>query len=200
MIRNFLVYATVAVGTFLSACKNLDATDRQSLFKENKIMIPTKKFSAQVVGMVWLNPFHRKDYPTEWQVLWAMDLIKPNIDDDMLRKKPEVYSKVQYVSLIADGSNGKTSKINYHLGYQYELIGLLHDNYYADPNYFYNVHDVKRKKYWRELAGIRVEYALPNKDFDAEAAGKRRSRFFKIPSPWVTQVVQPYGLVQNLLT
>ncbi|ONR84611.1 virulence factor, partial [Burkholderia cenocepacia] len=28
-------------------------------------------FVAQVVGLEWLNPLQRRDYPTEWQLLWT---------------------------------------------------------------------------------------------------------------------------------
>ena len=163
----------------LTGCNNLPLHEKNLAMKENPSMKTATKSGVQVVGLIWLNPLHRKDYPTEWQTLWVMGIVKPNADDDMLRKKPSNYSTVKYVSLIADGNDGQTSKINYHRGYQYELIGLLHDNYYSDPNYFYNVNGVNRKKFWRELAGIRVEYALPNKDFDAEAAGKKTQQILQ---------------------
>lgn len=34
---------------------------------------PAKPFVAQVVGLMWLNPLQRMDYPTQWQLLWTQD-------------------------------------------------------------------------------------------------------------------------------
>ena len=130
------------------------------------------KLSAQVVGLIWLNPLQRRDYPTEWQTLWVLGKVKPNDNDEMVRKEPSNFSSVRYVSLVADGNRGTTPILHYHQQYQDQLSELLHDNYFADPKYFYNVHDTKRKKQWRELAGIHVEQALPDGDFDSLAAGE----------------------------
>ena len=55
--------------------------------------------SIQVVGLIWLNPLHRKDYPTEWELLWVMGKVAPNKEDDMLKKKPQKFSTIQYVSV-----------------------------------------------------------------------------------------------------
>lgn len=179
MLTNVAASTLLLSFALLTGCNILPLYEKNPAMKEKSTMTTAIKSSVQVVGMIWLNPLHRKDYPTEWQTLWVMGKVKPNSDDDMLRKKPSNYSTVRYVSLIADGNDGETSKFNYHRGYQYELIGLLHDNYYSDPNYFYNVNGINRKTFWRELAGIRVEYALPNKDFDAEAAGKKTQQILQ---------------------
>lgn len=179
MFNKILGNALLTSVALLTGCKNSSPLTQNLAMKENLNMTPTKTHGVQVVGIIWLNPLHRKDYPTEWQTLWTMGLAKPNADDDMLRKKPSSYSTVKYVSLIADGSHGETSKLSYHLRYQYELIGLLHDNYYGDPDYFYNVNGINRKKLWHELAGIRVEYALPSGDFDAEAARKETQKILQ---------------------
>ena len=31
--------------------------------------VPAQPYMAQVVGVQWLNPLQRRDYPTEWQLL-----------------------------------------------------------------------------------------------------------------------------------
>ena len=146
------------------------------------------KINFQVIGLVWLNPLQRRDYTTEWQLLWTLGKVKPNKNDEMVRKEPSEFSTVQYVSLVADGNRGKTSILHYHQQYQYQLAELFHDNYFGDPEYFYNVHDTKRKKEWRELAGIHVEYALPTSKFDAVAAGKNTKELieeiFAIGAPY----------------
>ena len=42
----------------------------------------------------------------------------------------------------------------------------FHDIYFSSPTYFYHVYPKDKKQNWRELAGIRVEYALPEGKFD----------------------------------
>ena len=121
----------------------------------------TKPFMAQVVGVQWLNPLQRKDYPTEWQLLWTLGLTQPNQNDDMVKTNPKKYTKLQAIGIIADGNNGKESFDGYFEKYVTELISQFHDNYGADSRYFYNVHSLENKKTWRELAGIHVEFALP---------------------------------------
>ncbi|MCW3604453.1 virulence factor, partial [Burkholderia cenocepacia] len=66
-------------------------------------------FVAQVVGLEWLNPLQRRDYPTEWQLLWTLGLASANKNDDMVRANPKKYSAVQAISIIADGSSGRES-------------------------------------------------------------------------------------------
>ena len=193
MFMKIMGSTLLIIFALLTGCKNSPLHEQNLAMKETLSMNPIKKSGVQVVGVIWLNPLHRKDYPTEWQTLWVMGIAKPNADDDMLRKKPFNYSTVKYVSLIADGNAGQTSKLNYHRGYQYELIGLLHDNYYGDPDYFYNVTTSKEKN----IGVNSLAYAL-NMHYRARTStprqqAKRRSRFFKTPSPWVIQVVQPSG-------
>ena len=65
-----------------------------------------RPLQAQVVGVMWLNPLQRRDYPTEWQLLWTLGLVRPNIDDDMLKAEPDLFSNVQAVSAIASGREG----------------------------------------------------------------------------------------------
>lgn len=125
---------------------------------------------AQVVGVIWLNPLHRRDYPTEWQLLWTQGLTKPNIFDEVLKKNPKKYSSVQAIASIAIGRQGTRTLENYHDQYILELTKLLHDNYFSDSKYFYNVHNPKIRTHWRELAGIRIEYALPDEKLDLRKA------------------------------
>lgn len=133
---------------------------------------PAKPFQAQVVGLQWLNPLQRRDYPTEWQLLWTLGLVKPNKDDDMVRNNPAKYSKLQAIGIIANGNNGEESFIGYHEKYVDALTVIFHDIYYTSPTYFYNVASNDDKKSWRELAGIHVEYALPTGRLDPLQAGR----------------------------
>src|SRR5471032_496100 len=128
-------------------------------------------FIAQVVGLQWLNPLQRKDYPTEWQLLWTLGLVKPNSGDDMVREKPEKYTKLQSIASIAVGNNGSETFRGYHHKYIEDMFDRFHGVYYSDPEYFYNVHSAENKSRWRELAGIHIEYALPEGKLDPVEAG-----------------------------
>jgi hypothetical protein len=147
-----------------------------------------KPYMAQVVGLQWLNPLQRRDYPTEWQLLWTMGLMGPNKDDDKLKSNPKKYGTVQPIADIASGINGTASFKNYHFSYFEELTHLFRDIYFSDSKYFYNAHSLENKSTWRELAGIHVEYGLPDGKLDpldaVEAARKNISKSFDIGNPW----------------
>jgi hypothetical protein len=66
-----------------------------------------KPFQAQVVGLQWINPLQRRDYPTEWQLLWTLGLAQPNKDDDMVKSDPKTFSKLQAIGIIANGNDGE---------------------------------------------------------------------------------------------
>ncbi len=76
-----------------------------------------KPFMAQVVGLEWLNPLQRRDYPTEWQLLWTLGLVKPNKNDDMVRTNPQKYTTLQKVVGVAFGNWGKESFDGYYEKY-----------------------------------------------------------------------------------
>jgi hypothetical protein len=148
---------------------------------------PVRPFMAQVVGLQWLNPLQRRDYPTEWQLLWTLGLAKPNKDDDMVRTEPKKFSTLQTVGSIAVGNNGEETFKGYHHKYVEQLTYLLHDIYFSSSSYFYNAHSLKDKSTWRELAGIHIEYALPEGRLDpGEAAEFTREQIincFDIGNP-----------------
>lgn len=125
-----------------------------------------KPFMAQVVGLQWLNPLQRMDYPTEWQLLWTLGLAKHNENDSEVKENPQEYSKVQAIGSVAVGNEGQETFKGYHYKYLRKLVGLYRDIYFSDSTYFYNAHSLDDKSTWRELAGIHVEYALPAGKFD----------------------------------
>src|SRR5471032_692613 len=132
---------------------------------------PPQPFMAQIVGVQWLNPLQRRDYPTEWQLLWTMGLVEPNKGDDMVRTEPKKFSTLQMVASIAAGNDGEETFQGYHEKYVDALIYQFRDIYFSSSLNFYNAHSLKDKTTWRELAGIHVEYALPEGNLDpAEAA------------------------------
>lgn len=127
-------------------------------------------FVAQVVGLEWLNPLQRRDYPTEWQLLWTLGLVKPNANDDMVRTNPKKYSTLQAVSIVADGRRGRESFAGFYKKYVRELLVVFRTRYVMNPDYFYTIGS-KYKREWRELAGVHVELALPAGRLDPEGAG-----------------------------
>uniref|UniRef100_UPI002ACBFDE0 virulence factor n=1 Tax=Massilia luteola TaxID=3081751 RepID=UPI002ACBFDE0 len=134
---------------------------------------PARPYMAQVVGLQWLNPLERMDYPTEWQLLWTLGLVKPNPDDDMVRTEPQTFTKLQAIAAIANPAGGRDSFDAFHKKYVDKLMYLYRDIYFMDSNYFYNAHNVEDKSTWRELAGIHVEYALPAGKLDPVSAANR---------------------------
>ncbi|MGG1950102.1 virulence factor [Ralstonia solanacearum] len=126
---------------------------------------PAKPFMAQVVGLEWLNPLQRRDYPTEWQLLWTLGLVQPNKKDDMVRTDPKSFTTLQLVADVAFGNWGKETIRGYYRKYVDELLVLLRQRYLMNSSYFYTVASEDRKE-WRELAGIRVELAVPANRLD----------------------------------
>src|SRR5450830_2194350 len=173
MTRFIVVPALVEIATFvlLTACAQSPTAADTPTFVAAPTA-PPPPFMAQVVGVQWLNPLQRRDYPTEWQLLWTMGLVKPNKDDDMVKAKPQKYSKLQMVASIAAGNGGSETLEGYHEKYVDALIYNFHDIYYSSSTYFYNAHSRQDKTTWRELAGIHVEYALPEGKLDPVEAAK----------------------------
>ncbi|MBR7940481.1 hypothetical protein KDW60_27515 [Burkholderia cenocepacia] len=124
--------------------------------------VPDRPFRAQVVGLAWLNPLQRRDYPTEWQLLWTMGLAKPNEHDDMVKEDPKSFSTVQPVAGVAYGNDGRETFDGFYEKYVDKLLSLFAEIYVMSPVYFYNVHS-KDRKGWRELAGTHIEFAIPEK-------------------------------------
>ncbi|WP_082012170.1 virulence factor [Burkholderia sp. A9] len=123
---------------------------------------PAKPFVAQVVGMIWLNPLQRMDYPTEWQLLWTQGLAAPNKNDDMVRTDPKSFTTLQSVAGIAYGNRGTETFKGFYHKYVNKFLLLLRSRYFANAKYFYTVKP-ENSTDWRELAGIRIEFALPSK-------------------------------------
>ena len=122
---------------------------------------PVEPFRAQVVGVQWLNPLVWKDYPTEWQLLWVQGLAGPNKSDVQVKANPEKYSRVGFVASIVSSLN-KTRPFEETFGlYVFDLIRPFGTPYALYDTYFYTVQP-KNPKHWRELAGIRVELAIPD--------------------------------------
>jgi hypothetical protein len=161
------VLAAISTLLLLSACASKSTSAVATTHVATPIIAePAKPFMAQVVGLQWLNPLQRRDYPTEWELLWTLGLVRPNKDDDMVRTEPQKFSALQTVGSIAVGNDGEETFDGYHEKYITELLSHFRDIYFSSSSYFYNAHSLKDKSTWRELAGIHVEYALPADKLD----------------------------------
>lgn len=129
-----------------------------------------KSYSAQVIGVQWLNPLQRKDYSTEWQLLRILGAAGPNKEDNMVKAEPNLFTGIQPILAIASGNGGSTSFNGYFWKYVRKLIFQFRDIYFSSPHYFYNAHSLRDKSTRRELAGIRVEHALPARKLDPDEA------------------------------
>ncbi len=127
-----------------------------------------------------MNPLQRRDYPTEWQILWTLGLVKPNVNDDMVRTNSKKYSTLQAISIVADGNRGSESFPGFYEKYVDKLTLLFRVPYFTDEDYFYTVSPDDRAK-WRELAGMHVELAIPSGRIEpARAASYLRKRIVNI--------------------
>ncbi|CAB3764457.1 virulence factor [Burkholderia puraquae] len=147
---------------------------------------PAKPFVAQVVGLIWLNPLERKDYPTEWQLLWTQGLATPNKNDDMVRTKPEKFSSLRSIGALVYGNRGKETFKGFYHKYVNEALGLMQSRYAMNPQYFYTVSSESSKD-WRELAGIHVELAIPPRldpDYAKATLANEIVEYFEIGPPY----------------
>ncbi|MGG1945337.1 virulence factor [Trinickia sp. NRRL B-1857] len=135
----------------------------------------SRPFMAQVVGLQWMNPLQRRDYPTEWQVLWTMGLAKPNKHDDMVRTDPKSFTTLQSVAGIAYGNEGAETFKGFYHKYVSRLLRVFGDRYVTNSKYFYTVKSDNRND-WRELAGIHVEVAIPSRLDATEAQAYLRNQ------------------------
>ncbi|WP_408588502.1 virulence factor [Paraburkholderia bannensis] len=170
-----LVLATVFASPLVQAESGSASAERVAL----------KPFVAQVVGLEWLNPLQRRDYPTEWQILWTLGLVTPNKHDDMVRTNPQKYSALHAVLAVADGVRGQETFEGFYGKYVDTVLLLFGDRYAMNGKYFYTVQP-KDKKLWRELAGIHVEFATPAGRLDPVGAQSylrdRMKLYFEIGS------------------
>jgi len=181
------VLAGIAVFAFATvwSTSNASAAEPGATSTPTVPATSAKPFLAQVVGLEWLNPLQRRDYPTEWQLLWTMGLVKPNQNDDMVRKDPNSFTSVKPVAIVADGNNGDESFDGFYEKYITQLLVLFAERYVMNGRYFYTVKPENRR-HWRELAGIRVEFAIPGRLDPKEAQSylaKQIKSFFEIGNP-----------------
>ena len=162
MLPALLAFALFLLLTGAAPERAQAATSRGTASAKAAATATGKPFVAQVVGLEWLNPLQRRDYPTEWQLLWTMGLVQPNKHDDMVRTMPEKFATLRSIGALAYGNRGTETFKGYYHKYVDELLGLFGDRYVMNSKYFYTVKS-HNKKDWRELAGIHVECATPER-------------------------------------
>jgi hypothetical protein len=116
MTRIFALPSLLAASVFffITACATSPAQTVAKSAASSTASAPAGAFVAQIVGLQWLNPLERKDYPTEWQLLWTLGLAKPNKDDDMVEMNPKKYSTLQAIGIIAYANRGKETFDGFH--------------------------------------------------------------------------------------
>ncbi|KVT82663.1 virulence factor [Burkholderia ubonensis] len=168
MLPALLAFAVFVLATALVSGRAQAATPRENALSAAAATTTGKPFVAQVVGLEWLNPLQRRDYPTEWQILWTMGLVKPNRNDDMVRTNPKRFATLQSIGLVSGGRGSETFK-GYHHKYIETIFKIFGERYVMNKKYFYTVAP-EDKRQWRELAGIHLEYAIPAGRLDPDEA------------------------------
>ena len=162
MKRLILLPALTAVVAFtlLTTIANSAAAAVSTMTDSEEAKADSSPFMAQVVGLEWLNPLQRRDYPTEWQLLWTLGLVEPNKNDDMVKLKPAKFSTLQSIGVLVMADQGRETFQGFYDKYINEVTIPFRQNYFTNEKYFYTV-KARDKTRWREMAGIRVEIALP---------------------------------------
>ena len=159
-IPGLLAFAVLTLTTAWSSSANAAAAATPEAAPTQAAAMPATPFKAQVVGIQWLNPLVRRDYPTEWQLLWTLGLAKPNKNDDMVKEDPKSFSSVQPVASIVSNQFGRVTFPRFFGGYIRETLRPLSRRYAMNGDYFYTVQPEDPKR-WREVAGMRIEFAIP---------------------------------------
>ena len=143
MIRLMLIPSLTAALAFAFCSSAKSAPSSAETSTSAMSSAPKKPYVAQVVGVQWLNPLQRKDYPTEWQLLRIIGLAEPNKNDDMVKSEPELFLGIHPILAIASGNDGTRSFKGYFSRYVNNLISPFRDIYFSDSSYFYNPHSLK---------------------------------------------------------
>jgi hypothetical protein len=152
-------YLIMGLFTFIAGCSPLAGGTRPEPLPVSQA--PSKPFQVQVVGVQWLNPLVRRDYPTEWQLLWTLGLVKPNKNDDMVKEDPKMFTTIQPTAGVAFNINGKNTLKGFLDNYLIFTFKPIGSGYVKNGKYFYTV-EPEMAKHWRELHGIHVEFAMPD--------------------------------------
>jgi len=106
---------------------------------------PAKAPAAVLLGVQWLNPLMWRDYPTQWNLLWAQGLAQPNANDLQAPK----FKLGDAVGELTGGMDRNKRLEDYPQVKRDRFVGAFNDlvtaplrsfrAYPADPNYFYSI-------------------------------------------------------------
>lgn len=107
---------------------------------------PANAPAAVLLGVQWLNPLMWRDYPTQWNLLWAQGLAQPNAND---LQAPKFKLGDAVGELVTSGFLNKDRYEDYpwaHLDQHVDAFNNLvtaplrsFHAYPVDPNYFYSI-------------------------------------------------------------
>ncbi|BEV13455.1 virulence factor [Herbaspirillum sp. DW155] len=168
MNRLILLPLSIAVLVVLIATAVIHRSSRAIEVNEVSFVGIEGSFRVQVVGIQWLNPLMRRDYPTEWELLWALGVTKPNKNDDEVKRDPATFTSIQPIAPLSFNvgnetvfDDGRSIFPEYLSDYLREIVKPIGRQYAMNRHYFYTIQPEDRKR-WRELHGIRVELAIPD--------------------------------------
>ncbi|PKO80756.1 MAG: hypothetical protein CVU19_10665 [Betaproteobacteria bacterium HGW-Betaproteobacteria-13] len=169
LVRLFTIPVLIATTFFYLAGCSTNRPTAPAAMRESA-EAATQPFRAQVVGVQWMNPLVWNDYPTQWNLLWTLGLASSNRNDVQVKANPQKYRMVQPVASIVSNVNLRKTFEDFYFFYTEEFFLPFRNRYASNPTYFYTVQP-KSPKQWRELAGIHIELALPDRsDLNLESA------------------------------
>lgn len=104
---------------------------------------------AQVLGVVWLNPLHRRDFPTEWRILRTLGLIKPDRACHLSGANALKLNTLQPALTVAR-QNGES-----------ETLRRAHERYIDEMFALLGRGQLEGLGGRAQIDAIRVEYAIP---------------------------------------
>ena len=123
----------------------------------------------------------------------------------MVDEKPAKYSTLQSIGVLVMANRGQETFQGFYNKYINHVTIPFRKNYFSDEKYFYTVKS-KDKTRWRELAGIRVEIALPAGKLDplkvVDRFQRRMTTMYEIglasfPSVWTRSTLPDLRITEG---
>ncbi len=154
--RRAVTHVLAAACLLLSACQSGVQMPNNKTYYRQPIAWPRMQKQAQqgdqgqapaavLLGVQWLNPLMWRDYPTQWNLLWAQGLAQPN-DDDLQAKRFKLGDAVGQLTLglsrherLEDFPHVKRDRFESALSKLITAPLLTFNDYLEDANYFYSL-------------------------------------------------------------
>jgi len=88
----------------LAACSQSAARETAMTTVATPSSTSSTKPRAWVMGVQWLSPLVRRDYPAEWNLLWRIGLASLNANDDYKDDTPATVQRVLRRTACRSGS------------------------------------------------------------------------------------------------